>query len=71
MNKPIALFLAILGTACSPMIEIKTDKNYKSIRLPDGSQVYLNHHSSIKYSENFNPRTLNLSGEGFFFGDIR
>jgi ferric-dicitrate binding protein FerR (iron transport regulator) len=34
--------------------------------LPDGSQVYLNHHSSISYHEDFDPRKVNLDGEAFF-----
>jgi len=47
-------------------MEVHTEGNYEGVVLPDGSQVYLNHHSSISYQEDFNPRTVNLSGEAFF-----
>ncbi len=48
-------------------MEVRTEGNYEALVLPDGSQVYLNHHSSISYQEDFDPRTVNLSGEAFFF----
>ena len=47
-------------------MEVHTEGNYEAVVLPDGSQVYLNHHSSISYHKDFNPRTINLSGEAFF-----
>ena len=36
--------------------------------LPDGSQVWLNHHSRIAYQDDFNSdtRTVTLTGEAFF-----
>lgn len=47
-------------------MEVHTAGNYEAVVLPDGSQVYMNHHSSISYQEDFNPRIVNLSGEAFF-----
>lgn len=66
MNKSIIVVLIFLFTACGNTHEIKTDENYNAVLLPDGSQLYLNHNSSISYDKNFNPRTVNLSGEAFF-----
>lgn len=47
-------------------MEVHTAGNYEAVVLPDGSQVYMNHNSIISYQEDFNPRTVNLSGEAFF-----
>jgi len=66
MNKSIIVLLILLCTACGGILEIKTNENYKAVVLPDGSQVYLNRNSTISYKENFNPRTVDLSGEAFF-----
>lgn len=38
-------------------MEVHTGGNYEAVVLPDGSQEYMNHQSSI---------TVNLSGEAFF-----
>jgi transmembrane sensor len=44
-----------------------TEDSVKMITLADGSQVWLNASSSIKYPENFkNNREITLSGEAFF-----
>lgn len=45
---------------------VVTKENYEAVLLPDGSQVYMNHHSSISYQEDFSPRTITLNGEAFF-----
>ena len=42
------------------------DDERKEIVLPDGSKVWLNHNSSLTYSDDFNPRLVELSGEAFF-----
>lgn len=47
-------------------MEINTNANFEAVVLPDGSQVYLNHDSTISYEEHFDPRTVSLSGEAFF-----
>lgn len=38
----------------------------KPIRLPDGTQVWLNAASSLRYQTDFEVRTLELTGEAFF-----
>jgi ferric-dicitrate binding protein FerR (iron transport regulator) len=52
--------------SCGTNTEVATVANYEAVHLPDGSQVLLNHHSTISYKEEFSPRTINLSGEAFF-----
>src|SRR6056297_3755318 len=67
MIKYIILFLFItLSYSCSSSINVETKENYESIKLPDGSQVYLNYNSTVTYDEEFIPRTIHLTGEGFF-----
>ncbi len=66
MTKSLAYFLLVICMACSSSIEIETDENYEALVLPDRSQVYLNHHSTISYKQDFNPRTIHLDGEAFF-----
>ena len=66
MNKSIVVVLVFLFTACGETLEVKTNDSYEAVLLPDGSEVYLNHNSTISYDKDFNPRTVNLSGEAFF-----
>lgn len=48
------------------LIEIKTSEGEKSqVMLSDGSRVWLNSQTIIKYDA-FNPRTVTLDGEAFF-----
>lgn len=63
----ITLFFAVLLllSSCSDTT-VKTLNNYDWRELPDGSIVYLNHNSSIKYDETFAPRNISLEGEAFF-----
>ncbi len=59
--------LGILCFACgTSTLEIATKDNYEVVYLPDGSTVYLNHNSTIKYDKEFNPRIIELQGEAFF-----
>jgi ferric-dicitrate binding protein FerR (iron transport regulator) len=46
--------------------EIVTKEIYEAVSLPDRSVVYLNHNSTIKYNEEFDPRIIELNGEAFF-----
>ncbi|UWX56505.1 FecR family protein [Maribacter litopenaei] len=66
----IASFLYLLlfafAASCGTNIKIKTEENYETTVLPDGSQVYLNQHSSISFQESFQPGTIKLKGEAFF-----
>ncbi len=38
----------------------------KEIQLPDGSTVFLNHKSAIRYDEDFEERKITLTGEAYF-----
>ncbi len=59
--------LGILCSACgTSTLEITTKDNYEVAYFPDGSTVYLNHNSTIKYDQEFDPRIIELNGEAFF-----
>jgi ferric-dicitrate binding protein FerR (iron transport regulator) len=69
--KPYVKYLYVcLGMLCftcgTNTLEITTKDNYEVAYLPDGSAVYLNHNSTIKYDKEFDPRTIELNGEAFF-----
>lgn len=66
MTKYIVCCFLLMNMACGSTIEIATEEDYEALVLPDGSQVYLNQHSSISYQEDFSPRHIILSGEAFF-----
>lgn len=66
MKTYIAFAFLVICMSCSTTVAIETEKNYEAIVLPDGSQVQLNHHSSISFKKNFTPRTIHLDGEAFF-----
>ncbi|MCB0705391.1 MAG: FecR domain-containing protein [Saprospiraceae bacterium] len=38
----------------------------RAVQLPDGSMVWLNSNSELRYDPGFNPRIVYLEGEGFF-----
>ena len=62
----ICLFgLMLTFSSCSNVV-IETADNFEVVELPDGSVVYLNHNSSLEYDEDFDPRSVQLSGEIFF-----
>ncbi len=52
-------------SSCSS-VTVKTEDNFEVIELPDGSLAYLNHNSFLKYYGDFDPRSIELSGEIFF-----
>lgn len=57
------------GKQLAELIEINAPKGSKSfVKLPDGSQVWLNSDSKLFYSSDFgkNERTVKLVGEAFF-----
>ena len=70
------LFLALLGTTAGFLVtrsqrvnvSAAIDERGKSIVLPDGSKVYLNGNSTIRYAKSFNKRSrdIRLTGEAFF-----
>lgn len=51
----------------APMI-LADGNNVKTVMLPDGSKVYLNHDTQLYYPSAFSgkKRTVHISGEGFF-----
>lgn len=63
---PLFLCTVVIALTSCSNVTVKTDDNFEVIELPDNSEVYLNHNSSIKYDESFNPRHIELSGEAFF-----
>lgn len=50
------------------MCTVSTLANNQEVRLPDGTQVVLNHYSTLTYPERFHSgkRTVTLSGEAYF-----
>ena len=61
----VACLFMIVFSSCGK-VTVKTGDKFETIELPDGSLVYLNHDSSIKYKKSFNPRHIKLNGEAFF-----
>lgn len=66
MTKYIFCCFLMLLLSCGSDMETSTESNYEAVALPDGSQVFLNHNSSISYAKEFKPRAVKLSGEAFF-----
>ncbi|MBL6447715.1 FecR domain-containing protein [Fulvivirga sp. 29W222] len=64
--KPLLLLfvLFILLEACSSNT-VETGDNFEMVELPDGSVVFLNHHSEVSYDKDFETRTLEVAGEVF------
>lgn len=53
--------------ASDKRITFTTDVDTLSLKLPDGSQVTLNHHTTLSYSSGFDDdRSITLKGEAFF-----
>jgi len=49
------------------LLTVKTSNKVKVVTLPDGSIIYINKSSTIRYASNFNiNRVVKLSGEAFF-----
>ncbi|GAA0195780.1 hypothetical protein GCM10009122_60060 [Fulvivirga kasyanovii] len=65
--KEILIFVvpALLLGACAGH-SIETGDNFEVVELPDGSVVYLNHHSAVDYDKDFEARTIEVTGEAFF-----
>ena len=56
----------ICFASCNNTLKITTNDTYEVTFLPDGSVVYLNHNSAIKYDKEFDSRVIELNGEAFF-----
>jgi hypothetical protein len=54
----------ILLSSCSG-VSIDTGENFEVVELPDGSIVFMNHNSAIKFDEAFTPRSIEVDGEVF------
>lgn len=63
----LGLFV-FLGGDREKYMEARTGSEVKTIYLPDGSKVWLNCNSSLKYPEKFkgSERIVRLTGEGYF-----
>ncbi len=61
--------ILLFFSSCSTVIE--TADTFEMITFPDGSIAYLNHNSSVKYHEDFNPRNIRVEGEVFLNVSIR
>lgn len=60
----LCLLVLVLSGCTNSSLETKD--NFDWVELPDGSTVFLNHNSTIRYDKKFSPRTINLEGEAFF-----
>ncbi len=58
--------LIVLFIACGPNLEVRTGDNFEAMILPDGSLVYLNHGTTIRFDKEFESRSVALYGEAFF-----
>ncbi|QDA59687.1 FecR family protein [Hymenobacter jejuensis] len=49
-------------------VAVRTGAQKRLVALPDGSKVWLNHHSTLQYAADFSrgPREVHLVGEAFF-----
>jgi ferric-dicitrate binding protein FerR (iron transport regulator) len=52
--------------SCST-VTVKTKDNFEMIELPDGSLVYLNYDSYIRYDKKFSERKIEQNGEAYYF----
>lgn len=69
------LFLGSIGylfyqeyTAKEPLLAVTTQDKIKELKLPDGTKVWLNRNTTLKYPREFakDGRKVYLEGEGFF-----
>ena len=67
-NKLVYLIICaglIFFSSCK-QVSIKTGDNFDDIELPDGSVVYLNHNTTVRFNKKFENRNIELVGEAFF-----
>ena len=62
----IGAYFFYQNTMVSDEIVIASLEEIKEITLPDSSKVWLNKHSELSYSKDFETRDLKLNGEAFF-----
>ncbi|MCG8331530.1 MAG: FecR domain-containing protein [Chitinophagales bacterium] len=62
------MFNGPTGEGATNLLVVQADAATKMIELPDGSKVYLNENSELKYPETFekSTRMVHLKGEAFF-----
>ncbi len=60
------LLIAILIASCTNSVEVNTKDDFERVTLPDGSVAFINKNSSIKYTQEFSPRTIVQTGEVFY-----
>lgn len=58
----------IYQTQSVNMITVNTSAETKTVKLPDGTDITINHYSSVQYPEKFskNIRQVSLTGEAYF-----
>lgn len=61
----VAFLAASIFCSCSET-DVSTGANFDMVELPDGSVVYLNHNSSLRFDEDFESRNVRADGELFF-----
>ncbi len=61
------LLIIPLLFSCEKRTTITSGDNFEYIKLPDGSEVYLNKNSTVSYISDFPTRKLTLEGQAYFF----
>lgn len=61
-------FLASTLAADEPLLAVSTGNDIREVELPDGTRVWLNRHTTLRYPRHFaaDGRRVYLEGEGYF-----
>lgn len=61
----IILGLSVIVFSSCSGVSVETEDNFEVVELPDGSLAFLNRNTSLRYDEEFDPRSLKVRGEVF------